>query len=405
MSGRQVQTILSIATLAALLCMQQPVRAQDDIDEDHRARTLAVLNYVTGWSLDSAGYHPAVYMLLENISGRDLSGVTIKMQGKFTDIHTLEPSTAKLEIRRSLKPHQQFRVALVAPREFELPRDTNFWPVMECKAMLRAGDVGDEGTEYLLVTRVDHSTATQDDAFQKLNELTSFKGSSHSSTHPSHHQPHSHTASHNPASSSQHPQAPKGLKATADRISSSQLVAPISTSRNPDIFSQKALPGLGEDFYSFEKAFGLPLATDAKRKDFTWAKFRQQASSTEIIVGSKERSGKADLIAFLVSRDSVKNEQELIDKCRLFAGLQKNVKAGPVSKSVRYLPAGRIELMNSTAAGLRIYTVSLPDSSSKKGMRLVIISRLSQEPDELLRNQQPGNEVLQSLPLQDTVAH
>lgn len=359
--------------------------AQSEIDEEHKAKSLAVLNYVTGWSLDSAGYHPAVYMLLENISGRDLSNVTIKMQGKFTDIHTLEPSTAKVEIRRSLKPHQQFPVALISPREHELPRDTNFWPVMECKAMMRVGQVGDEGTEYLLVTKVDSNTATQDEAFQKLNELTSFNRSN-PARNPSHHH----------AGGTPEQLHVKPLIAKADKITGAPLA--VSRLQSSDIFGIKNLPGLGEDFYQFEKTFGMPVHTDAKKKDFTWAKFKS-STGTDLIIGSKGQSGKADLIAFVLTKSSAKSEQALVEQCKLFGGAQKNVKLPAANKSVRYLPSGRVELVSASAPGLKILTMSLPSTDSRQASRLVMITRLPQEPDEILRSHQAGNEVLKGLPL------
>lgn len=379
---RIFRSFLLLASLSlVLLPLMQPSRAQSEIDEEHKAKHLAVLNYVTGWSLDSAGYHPAVYLLLENISGKDLSGVTIKMQGKFTDIHTLEPSTAKVEIRRSLKQHQQFPLALISPKEYELPRDTNFWPVMECKIMMRVGTVGDEGTEYLLITKVDSSTATQDDSFQKLNELTSFKSPSH----------------HHHAGGTPEQLHVKPLLAKADRIKAT----PSAVAKN-DFFGSKSLPGLGEDFYQFEKTFGLPLVTDAKKKDFTWAKFKA-GSGIELVVCSKERSGKADLIAFVAPANGAKGDQALIDQCKALAGSQRNAKLSPASKSVRYLPSGRVEIVTASAPGLKILSMAVPSHTTAGApSNLIMITRLPVAPDELLRSHQPGNDVLRGLPLGDS---
>lgn len=348
--------------------------AQSESDAEHKPRSIAVLNYLTGWSLDSFGYHPAVYMLLENISGRDLSLVTIKMQGKFTDIHTLEVSTAKIEVRRSLKPHQQFPVALISPREYELPRDTNFWPVMECKAMARVGTVGDEGTEYLLVTKVDSTTATQDESFQKLNELTSFNRSAAVGHH--------HSGSTVPST--------KPLLAKADRIGATP-----SAVQSNDFFSIKPMPGLGDDFYQFEKVFGLPTQIDAKKKDFTWAKYKANRG-VEVIVGSKERTGKVDLISFVLPKDNTGSEQRLVDQCKLLAGTQRNVKISAATRSVRYLPSGRVEITQASGPGLKIEAMSVGGES-----KIIMMTRLSQDPSDLLHSHQAGNDVLKSLPLGD----
>lgn len=388
MSKSLSRLLLVLATLLAAACLLG-TPARSEIDDEHKAKSLAVLNYVTGWSLDSAGYHPAVYMLLENTSGRDLTGVPIKMQGKFTDVHTLEPSTAKLEFRRSLKPHQQFPIALVAPRDYELPQNTNHWPVMECKAMMRVGSVGDEGTEYLLVTRVDSTTETQDTAFQKLNELTSYNRTS-PATGTHHDRPPAKTGDERGHAVS------KPLVARAESLKPPPQVVP----KSGDIFSVKPLPALGDDFYSFEKSFGIPTSIDAKKKDFTWAKYRHVASGLELFVGSRERTGKVDLIAFVVPRASVKSDQALVEQCKLFIGAHAP-KISPPVRSVRYLPGGRQELLTAAGPGLKILSMALPDSPDRPASFLAIVSRLGQDPDELLRSRKSTSDVLKTLPLGD----
>ncbi len=373
-------------------------------DEEHKPRNLRVLNHLTGWSLDSNGYHPAVYMLLENISGRDLSGITIKMQGKFTDIHTMEPSTAKTEIRRALKPHQQFPIALLAPQGFELPRDPNFWPNMDCKVMIRVGSVADEGTEYLLVTKVDSVTATQEDSFQKLNEVTSYDRSHHqpaSSTHfpPPHRHPNAHVP--RPGKPSAKQEAPvEPLVATAGKLGAPPAVPAGKTKF--EVLTDKSMPGLGSDFYEFEKSFGMPAVTDAKKKDYTWARFRHQQSGTDIVIASKGSTGKADLIAFMVPKTEATPDQRMLDRLKVFAGANKSAKLSGLNKSVRYLPTGRLELASSSAPGLKIMCMSVPESGDHAAGTLVMITRLPSEPDELLRSHVSGNEVLKTLPLSES---
>lgn len=409
-SKRINRVVLILATLLVAQPLQSSsAQSSSDTDDEHKAHSLQVLNYVTGWSLDSEGYHPAVYMLLENISGKDLSGVPIKMQGKFTDVHTLEPSTAKTEFRRALKSHQQFPIALIAPRNYELPKDVNVWPVMECKAMMRVGSVGDEGTEYLLVTKVDATTATQDEAFQKLNEQTSYNRSNPSAgRHEKEHEGHGRES----RSGGSEPSHTKPLIAKAEHLKGTapHAVADPSAasggnssaaSGSSSLFSLKQLPGLGDDFYAFEKSFGLPLETDAKKKDFTWAKYRHAGSGVELVVGSRERSGKADLIAFVIPRSCVKSDQALVDQCKPFCASLHPSKLSAPAKSVRYLPSGRVEMLSSMAPGLRILSLAVPDSGQRPASYLVMISRLNQAPDELLRSHQATSEILKNLPLGD----
>ena len=406
--SQSISTLSKVCFLALAICaLLLPAAVAQSGDEDHKPRHLSVLNHVTGWSLDTNGYHPAVFMLLENISGRDLSGQTIKMQGKFTDIHTLEPSTAKLEIRRAIKPHQQFPVALIAPQGYELPRDPNFWPVMESKVMMRVGTAGDEGTEYLLVTKIDSVTATQETAFQNLNEVTSYNRPTHHQTTPAHNPPRTeHVARPDRNKAGRTTEPPRSehiepLVATANKIQSPPVVRSGQGKSKLDLLTDKNVPGLGADFYHFENSFGLPVLTDAKKKDFTWAKYRQVSSGTDIIVASKERTGKADLIAFLVPRTEANNDSKLVERLKVFAGTNKVVKLSPPNKSVRYLPAGRLELTTSSAPGLKIVCMSVPQSADHPASTLVMITRLASDPDEVLRSHASSNEVLNGLPLID----
>lgn len=384
-------------------------------DNDSKAKSLAVLNYQTGWSLDGAGYHPAVYLLLENTSGRDLSLETIKFQGKFTDIHTLEPSIARLEIRRALKPMQQFSAAVVAPQAYELPRDVSYWPVMECKIMTRIGSVGDEGTEYLLITRIDSVTATEEDAFQKLNQLTSYNRRS-AKSNPS--KSNTNKSSSNNSSSTDKSSTDKtnanknntNQNNTGQSSSPSALpllatagkLKPAPTADNSDssdLFNQKGLPGLGDDFYNFEQSFGLPVATDARRKDMTWAKFRHQSSSTDIMVGSRENTSKADIIIILIPKNQGTDEKALLERVKTLAGKFKTQSLGQSVKSVKYLPSGRLEVLTASALGYRICLLKPPAKNGAPGNVILVLTRLPKEADVVVRSHIKENEVLKTLPI------
>lgn len=377
---------LRVSSLILLLSLSVVTLPAQSADEE--PKSLAVLNHVTGWSLGSAGYHPAVFLLLENVSGRDLSGITLKIQGKFTDVHTLEPSTAKLEVRRTLKPAQQFRLAVIAPKSYELPREVSYWPVMETKLMLRAGDVGDEGTETLLVTRIDAATETQDDAFQRLNEVTSYKRREHPT----------HTAKKMPVAAARtseaEPVAP--LVATAGKIKTASSQAGKTVS---DLFNQKGLPGLGDDFYEFEQAFGMPQITESKKKDFTWARFRHRASETDVVVCSKDMTGKADLIVLQVPKKKFASEQQLFAQARALAGGMKGQSLGPPKKSVRYLASGRLEITTCQAQGYRMVCLATPEDGAGEAAYIITLNRMPQETSALLLEQSKDNSALKGFPV------
>ena len=54
-----------------------------------------MLGYVTWWSHDAVGYHPAIQLKVENTSGQDLSGTIIRFQARFTDLQLEELIRAK----------------------------------------------------------------------------------------------------------------------------------------------------------------------------------------------------------------------------------------------------------------------------------------------------------------------
>ncbi|MBX9721280.1 MAG: hypothetical protein K2X81_07800, partial [Candidatus Obscuribacterales bacterium] len=139
------------------------------------------------------------------------------------------------------------------------------------------------------------------------------------------------------------------------------------------------------------------VATDAKRKDFTWAKYRQ--AGAEIIVASKERSGKADLIAFVLPGKSTKSDQTLFEELNARNGLGRTEKLSPVSKSVRYLPSGRLEISTSKAGGLKFVSIPMAETADHAAAQMVVISRLPQEPEDFLRSHQADNDVLKGLSL------
>ena len=384
----------ALRTSVSILVLSLSVVAPPVQGADEEPKSLAVLNHVTGWSLGSAGYHPAVFLLLENVSGRDLSGITLKIQGKFTDVHTLEPSTAKLEVRRTLKPAQQFRLAVVAPKSYELPREVSYWPVMETKLMLRAGDVGDEGTETLLVTRIDATTETQDDAFQRLNEVTSYKQREH------------------PVQRTRKPPAQVGrpaeaepaavvtpLVATAGKIKTGGFQSAGGGKSVSELFAQKGLPGLGDDFYEFEQAFGMPQVTESKKKDFTWARYRHRASETDVVVCSKDLTGKADLIVLQVPKSKFTGEQQLFAQARSFAGALKGQSLGPPKKSVRYLASGRLEITTCQAQGYRMVCLTTPEDGSGEAAYIITLNRMPQETSSLLLDQSKDNAALKGFPV------
>ncbi len=56
------------------------------------------------------------------------------------------------------------------------------------------------------------------------------------------------------------------------------------------------MPCLGDDFYMFEKYFGVPRADDivASKTDLTWVRYPARNCFADILVASRASTGKAD---------------------------------------------------------------------------------------------------------------
>lgn len=353
------------------------VRAQ----EETKSKSLLVLNYVTGWTHDpQGGYHPAIFMLLENVSSRDISNRLIRFQARFTDLHTAEVSIGRKEVRRELKPHQQFSLSIEAENAYELPFEIHQWPSIETKVMCRVGQGGDESTETLTIAKVEAVARTENESFEALNQATSYNPNRPGSTHANHpltaHHPappkHMHLAEAEPMKAPPAQKAPPKPVPTAAGDAAGVLA----------LFSSKSLPGLGDDFYNFEQRFGLPQSTDAKRPDWTWAKYRHTASGTDIIAGARERSGKVDVIVMKVQRGGGMDQVALVNAAKQMAGKLKGQPLSAPAKSVRYLPSGRVELVTSTSPGYKVVCMTPTDDADNSF--ILVLTRVQQDTDVLL---------------------
>lgn len=369
-----------LASVAAAILAVAGVAGAVRADDDTKPKTLLLLNYVTGWTHDAIGYHPAIFMLLENVSDRDISNKLIRFQARFTDLHTAEVSIGRAELRRELKPHQQFSMAIEGEQGFELPFELHQWPSIETKVMSRVGQGGDESTETLTIAKVDAVARTTNEAFEALNQATSYNPNRPGSR---------------PLEQSvttRHPAPPKQmrlaetepLKASPARRPAPRAIAtaPADAQGVVALFNSKALPGLGDDFYNFEQRFGLPQSTDAKRPDWTWAKYRHGASGTDIIAGARDRSGKVDVIVMKVQRGGGMDQIALVNAAKQMAGKLKSQPLSSPAKSVRYLPSGRVELITSTSTGYKV--ICMTPSEDSDNSFILVLTRVQQDTDVLL---------------------
>lgn len=402
-SGQRAFILFSALSLLLYSIASTPVRANTGA---HKA-SFTVLNYMTGWSLDTLGYHPSIYLLIENTGGHDLSNVPIKFQARFTDMQTLEVAVARSELRSTLKPFQQFRLCIQSPHGYELPIDTNRWPAMECKLMTRVGNVSDDGTETLLIAKIEQSTQTKEEAFQRLNEVSSFHRPAHSSAGehalptPAKKVPNPPLKASRAVSQTESPLRAKAASASAG-TSQSSLSAASSTVNSgiygsglANLLSKQPLPGLGDDFYNFEQCFSLPVCTEA-RKDNTWALYRSSTSGLDIIVGSKARTAKADFILLQVPTADLKSSASASKLIQCFAGKLKVQKLSSPAKSVRYLSSGRMEITLYTSQGYKASIFNSPVNADTP-KSIVVISRLPQPIEETIKSSAKANPVFKGV--------
>lgn len=95
-----------------------------------------------------------------------LINTPIKMQAKFTNVSTLEPFTAKLQLNGSYAANERFPLLVKAPASFRF-EDVSQAPIFECKVMIRAGaSAGDEATETLIVRRIERKVIAATNALK-----------------------------------------------------------------------------------------------------------------------------------------------------------------------------------------------------------------------------------------------
>lgn len=362
----------------------------DDTYTGDRAARLSPKSVLTWWSHDATGYHPAVGLLLENSSGRDLGGILIRFQGRFLDLRNGYTQVARDEWDGEYHRNQQRFLKLRGPTPYELPIDKDQWPRIECKVMCRVGTVNDESTQDLVVTRIDRITMTDEEAMEKLRQDQGRRIISRQPSTAS-------EAARRPRETREPRREPvKPLVATAGSLNGDNKTekpagakpAPASTRAGLNrLLAQTNLAGIGDDFFAFEQAFKRPRETDAKDAAYTWAKFVPDADGVEIIVGSKGRTGKADIILAVIPQFLVSQDSQVVTLAQLLYKKHKTEQLKGPTYSVRYLPSGRVQVGSLSAAGCRGAIFFPRGQVGNENNYLIQLSRLPEDLDNLLSAQ------------------
>lgn len=371
-----------LITALSLICLISssivlPAPAQEDGAPSGPIQKLDAACFVTWWFHSALGYHPAILMKVENASGQNLSGTLIRYQARFTNLRDGYVNVARDESRASLEPKKQLYVFLKGPRAFELPIDQNLWPKMECKVMCRVGDDESAGTQTLLISKVDSLTMSFDDAMTLLAK-----------------QPDIRVARRRPQAPSI-PSAPeKPLLATAGSLSGKGDKPKVTMGQ---FLTSSTIPGLGDDFYSFEKKFGIPAEFDSNTKDWTWARYQNQSPEFSVIVGSRGQTGKADLIVATVSPNQIKGEQQVTELAKAISGKFRSEQTTVPNHSVRYLPSGRLEFGTLNAKNYRAVYFVPGESPGGSNSFIVVVTRLPGNVLNILRQEAPRAKLLRFL--------
>lgn len=370
---------------AAIMMAPCPATAALAAEGDEKLK-LQALEYLTWWSHDATGYHPTIGIILQNTTGRDLTGLPIKFQARFLDLRTSYQTRAQKEMRREFRPNQQVPLILHGQRSFELPIDIDAWPSIECKVMCRIGDVSDEGTQDLLVVKLESQTMTDEEARSKLSEGLGFgtRAKAHQPQHTTH----------------EHKRTYEALAATAgslNPVSSANSRTATKTTALSKFLSSPSTPGLGDDFLAFEQSFGQPLQLDHGEANWTWARFARKDQSLSVIVGSRGRSAKADIVVLLVPPSELEKDTQLVSAARALAGSLKGQQLKGPSNTVRYLPAGRLQLGTLTASGYHGIIVYPRGSAADNNNYVVALSRIPGDIEAMVASHSKRSNMLRFL--------
>jgi hypothetical protein len=363
--------LLSFAVLALLNALSSAAYSQSDTAAP-AATKISTDYYVAWWMHDATGYHPAIYMILQNTSAADLSFKPIKFQGLFRDLKNGYVTVARDEIRREFRPNQQILLLLEGPKAFELPIDKNAWPVIECKVMCRVASIDDDSaTQDIVVTKLAQEAMTEEEATSRIQDYSHphmIKAQSR--------REHDHVAPAKPMmatalplnSSAPHARGAGGAEHAHDGLS--------------HLLSSSRSAGLGDDFYDFEQLFGKPIDfTYIHDTKWTWARYSAGAAPTlSFFAGSRGHSSKVDYIVAVVPSESVQDDAQLLSLGKVLAGKLKSQPLSTPSKTVKYLSTGRIQLTNASAPSYKLFVIAPRGAGAEDNNYILGVSRLPGDP-------------------------
>jgi|688.fasta_scaffold242649_2 hypothetical protein len=386
-------TTIKILTALAIVVptnLQTNLSANAQDSDSNQPKKLSVTNAVAFWAHDATGYHPSLCARVENISGSDLTGKTIKMQCRFVDLRLGHVMIARKEQRYELAPNQGMNLIFHGPEPYELPIDQYQWPIVECKLMSRIGDVDDSGTEDLLILpKLDSVTMTDDEAVAALargfysskksgRSKTAHRDNSRSDQSKSNYNGPDYHGEKKPES----PMAARALSLSGGGKTSAPTASAEAKPALTRFAAQAKVPGMGSEFLEFEQMYGRPSGASLKDKGWSWIRYSKQDPPIDVFVGAKGTATKADLLVVKIPAEVVQSESQVLAVARAMAGKMRGAALEHPHKSVKYQQLSeqkirRILITNMDSPGYRLCMIAPRETSGDDNNYILILSRFT----------------------------
>jgi len=345
--------------------------------------SFTVLGCFTWWSHDAVGYHPSMYLFLENTTGHPVGGAEIPFQGRFTDLRSGEVTVAREYKRAPVRNHDRFAILLRGPRSYELPIDSSLWPSIECKAMCRLTDAEDLYIGHLAsVTMTDEDAQAQLVAQAGRNPLLS-KGNRDADLSLPRLQMQDSDQTANEINVADTSLGKKYNAKSKHKVVAKPIAPEENTKKSSDNTLPKHFPALGDDFYVFDKLYGNATEFQASGgiDNLTWTHYKSSSLVKDIYAGSR-KNNKADVIIITIS--GVLKDKNLLLLAKQLAHCKKSEPIASFTHSVAYLSSGRSEIMTTAIRECKILSSKIHNANNTS--TVLVVSRLSGDLEVALTN-------------------
>jgi hypothetical protein len=142
---------------------------------------------------------------------------------------------------------------------------------------------------------------------------------------------------------------------------------------------------LGDDFFDFEQSFGRPVTFDPTSGKYTWAKYARP-NDVEVYVGARQPTSKADVVVAVVNTPKLLPEASLAQMGKDFAGKMKGQPLSNATRTVKYLPSGRVQITTFTGSAYH-FSIYMTTDASEVNHYYLILTRLQSNLESVIGDQ------------------